>query len=172
MKTCNKTIGTITAIVSLGLLCGIMPAANAQEVSPPAAKSILINGRTVNLEAQPIQVGKTLMLPLRALGEYLGCRVEWDKNTRNVRLEPSEGKRATTLLTVGNPEARIGDRNWEMKVAPIVRQGRVFIPLREVACFLGARVQYEADTRVLTIQVPSLRDNPKVDTDYFAREWA
>ncbi|NLC77013.1 MAG: hypothetical protein GX750_05265 [Clostridia bacterium] len=52
---------------------------------------LVVNGRLVNTPVEPFQLEDGyLMVPARALGEALGCQVEWDPQTKVVYI--SDGK--------------------------------------------------------------------------------
>lgn len=55
------------------------------------------------------------------------------------------------VLTVGSTLARAGSQNENLPVAPINKNGRVYVPLRFVSEALGAQVSWNATTRSVTI---------------------
>lgn len=47
--------------------------------------NVVVNGRLINTPVEPFQVAEGyVMLPARAVGEALGCTVEWDAGTNTV----------------------------------------------------------------------------------------
>jgi len=91
--------------------------------------------------------GRTL-IPLRDIFEALGASVSWDAKTRTVT-----AKRGTEeiRLTVGDPNAKRGQKSIKLDVAPAIYNNFTYVPLRFVAESLGAKVAWDAKTRTVTI---------------------
>jgi hypothetical protein len=89
-----------------------------------------------------------MMVPIRFVAQELGATVTWDPNTRVVRL--LKGNDSVTM-TVGSTRA---DRNGlvqALAVAPVIRNGRTLLPLRDVARFTGGIADYNESTGVVFV---------------------
>ena len=110
-----------------------------------------IDGGPYTLDAAPIvntASGRTLV-PVRFVSEALGAEVDWNPDTRQVTITDG-GKEI--VLTLGSSKVQIGGLVQAADCAPAtVPPGRVFVPLRFVSETLGAQVDYEAETRKITI---------------------
>ena len=60
----------------------------------------LKNNKTVKLEAQPIIVEDRAMIPLRFVSEALGNRVEWEQDTKTVRITGARPEEAESEVPV------------------------------------------------------------------------
>lgn len=64
-------------------------------------RELLKNGKPIALDVAPyIDNGRTLV-PLRAVAEGLQCQVDWDGDTRTVRIDPSPGALSTQAVQGG-----------------------------------------------------------------------
>lgn len=98
-------------------------------------------------QAAYINNGRTLV-PFRFLGESLGADIAWDstKNQASLKLVNTEVK-----VTIGSKTAYVNGRTYTLDVPAQIKGGRTFIPLRFVSEALGAEVEYENDTKQVTI---------------------
>jgi len=91
------------------------------------------------------------MVPLRSLGDFLGAKVDY---------EPKEQKITFTLfgkvieLIIGRKTAKVNGEPVQLSVPPTIISGRTLVPLRFVSENLGAKVDYEAKSRTITISYP------------------
>lgn len=103
---------------------------------------VLIDGMPVEFDPAPyiLPPGRT-MVPMRAFFESLGAEVAWDGVTRTVT--GTRGGR-TIRLTIGSRMAKVNDLDTVLEIAPEIRNGRTFVPLRFVAEGLESTVGYAA----------------------------
>lgn len=124
--------------------------------TPPAKTVILVIGdknATVNGvvytmdQAAYVKNGRTLV-PFRFLAEALGATVGWDANTStaSLNLQGSEVK-----VTIGSKNASINNTAATLDVPAEVTGGRTFIPLRFVSEALGAKVDYNSETKAVSV---------------------
>jgi len=93
------------------------------------------------------------VVPIRAIVEALGGTIEWDGTERKVTIN---FKGTTIELWIDNPKAEVNgvtkwidDNNHDVK--PIIVNDRTMLPLRFVAESLGCDVDWDNDTRTITI---------------------
>jgi len=84
-----------------------------------------------------------VMIPLRAVSEALGAEVEWLPETRTVEIVTATGIQVL-VIDVPLPNG-MG--------TPVIIQNRVFVPLRFVAEFLGAEVEWDGENRAAYVFV-------------------
>jgi hypothetical protein len=107
-----------------------------------------VNGLTRKLDAAPfIKDGRTL-LPIRALIEALGGSVQWNPSTRTATV--LLGSR-TVALTIGSTTALVNGSPITLDVAPEIRNGRTFLPLRAVAENIGLDLAWEPISRTISL---------------------
>jgi len=99
--------------------------------------------------------GRTVV-PIRAIVEALGGTIDWDGSTRKVTIN---FKNTTIELWIDNPKAKAdGKETWidsdNHNVKPVIQNGRTMLPLRFVAESLGAKVDWDTETKTITITYP------------------
>ncbi|MGB9843481.1 MAG: stalk domain-containing protein, partial [Caldisericia bacterium] len=104
------------------------------------------------LEAAPfIKDGRT-MVPLRFIAEAFGAQVEWIPETKGINISLELKSAVHTIgLQVGNPTAIVDGQVVTLDVAPVIVNGRTFVPLRFVAEAFGASVDWNSLYQVVTI---------------------
>jgi hypothetical protein len=104
------------------------------------------------LEAAPfIKDGRT-MVPLRFIAEAFGAKVEWIPETKGINITLQLKSAVHTIgLQVGNPTAIVDGQVVTLDVAPVIVNGRTFVPLRFVAEAFGASVDWNSLYQVVTI---------------------
>lgn len=101
---------------------------------------ITVQGEMLEFDSRPyIDQNDRLMVPVRAIVEGLGARVDWDPNDRTVTVT-QQGQQV--VFTIDSLQARVNDQDRTMDTIPVIRQGRTLIPLRYVSEYLGARVDW------------------------------
>ena len=110
------------------------------------------DGQEITLDQEPLadeKTGRTLV-PLRFIGERLGCKVEWLAKERKINI--SRGS-LHIQLTIGDQVALVNGDKRLMDQAPVIdqRSGRTLIPLRFVAETLGHTVLWDGRRRKITI---------------------
>jgi hypothetical protein len=128
---------------------------------PVGSTSYRKNGVAMTLDVPPfIRSGRTLV-PVRAISEGLGARVQWDAATRTVTVsfDVLNGTRIVKM-TIGEMDYQIDGKHARMDVAPTIVGGRTFVPLRAVSEALGAQVDWNAATRTVLIQGLDVNSTP------------
>ncbi|MGQ9498717.1 MAG: copper amine oxidase N-terminal domain-containing protein [Desulfotomaculales bacterium] len=128
--------------------CGAYPGEHTMDVAP-----FIENGRT--------------FVPVRYLAYALGLKdknIGWDGTSKRVTLEWPHYTCLVTLK-VGDKtlvkQDGIGNFMTRMDVAPILRNGRVFVPARYVAEAYGYSVQWEQATKTVRVAPPAVIPEPE-----------
>jgi len=100
-----------------------------------------------NNTAPVINAGRT-MVPMRAIVEAMGGTVTWNAGDRRIDLR-SHGNHVQMWL--GQRDVRVNNASREMDVVPEIVNGRTLIPLRFVAEFLGAEIEWIGSQRMIVI---------------------
>ena len=114
----------------------------------------MINNKELYTADKPVLVDGRTMLPLRAIGEAMGCEVIWVNGTQTANL-----KNESTIVSmqIGNKNiTRVKRTNQEQKllqtdVAPMLINDRTYIPVRAFAEALDAVVGWDGTTNTVMI---------------------
>lgn len=88
----NKKL-TATGLIAAGILTifGAFNYANPVPVDAQQIIRIIVNGKTINTDVDPVIINDRTMVPIRAISEGLGMNVEWDEVNRMVIItDPSK----------------------------------------------------------------------------------
>jgi len=96
--------------------------------------------------------GRTIV-PIRALVESLGGTISWDDIERKVTIN---FKSVLIELQIDNPKARVnGSEKWidpdNHDVRPTIINSRTMLPLRFIAESLGCNVDWNSNTKAITV---------------------
>jgi peptide/nickel transport system substrate-binding protein len=118
---------------------------------------VMINGTPLATDVAPIIRNDRTLVPMRAIFERLGATVHWDGATRTVRAYRRED---AIVLEIDSGRAWVNGPRREMDVPPLINGGRTMVPLRFVAEALGATVNWDGQTRTVTIQHTAYEPRP------------
>jgi len=108
-------------------------------------------GQELLFDAQPVTLEGHVLVPLRALFEWAGGTVQFEAG----HLTAGGGTGATRLeLWVNKTQARLGNADVQLAVAPTIVDGRVMVPLRFCAEAFGVWVK--AEGRQIELSLPQL----------------
>ncbi|MDO4772093.1 MAG: phosphodiester glycosidase family protein [Bacillota bacterium] len=125
---------------------------------------ISINDRERFYDTNPYIYEARTMVPLRGILEDLECKVSWDEATESVVFE-RYGKRFS--VKKGSNVIFGKDKNFEMDVPLLVRDGRSAISARFLSEVLGGEVKWDNDKRMVEIQIASANELFRLGKDYY-----
>lgn len=111
--------------------------------------SVLLNGNEINFETYPYIENGVTMVPIRAIFEALGAEVYYDAETKTIMA--SKGNTVVELVT-GSENALINGERKELSAPIINKNGSTMVPLRFVSEALGAQVNWDTETKTITIK--------------------
>ena len=109
---------------------------------------VLISDSPLTLDAPLIMKNNRILVPYRAIAEALGAEVDWDPADQIVTMKAGEN---TVKLKIGSATALVSGEPVEMDVKAEIQNGRTYVPLRFISTFLGAGVEWDSETRTVTI---------------------
>ena len=113
------------------------------------AVKVTVDGEAVDFGGVPPQVqGSRIMVPVRGVFEKLGARLVWDPVTKTVKATRAD---SSVMVTLGRTDAMIDGKVATVGTPPIMAEGRVMVPLRFLGQALGAKVEWLAADRTVTI---------------------
>ncbi len=126
-------------------------------------KAYHIDGQAYQMDVAPFVAGDRVYVPVRYLFQVFGldaAGISWNASSQSVLLPPSQ-KGAVYRL-------RIGDKNIyqvesggsasvaeTMDVAPVIRDGRVYLPARYITELFGFQVRWDAANGAVLIDSPT-----------------
>ena len=105
------------------------------------SRIVNVDNEAVIYDTTPVIRNDRTLVPIRIVTETLGGKVDWNGVTKEVTLH-IDGKEIK--MTVGKTLEKYG-------VAPVIIDGRTFVPVRFVADELGATVAWDNATKTVTI---------------------
>jgi sugar lactone lactonase YvrE len=119
-------------------------------------KIMYVNDTPQEIDVPPQIIEGRTLLPIRWVAEPLGAIVGWDPNEKKVTVT---FKDTTIELWIGKNIARVNGVNTPIdpnnpKVVPMVISGRTMLPVRFVAENLGCKVDWDPQTKTVTITYP------------------
>ena len=105
------------------------------------SRIVNVDNEAVIYDAAPVIRNDRTLVPIRIVTETLGGKVDWNGVTKEVTLN-IDGKEIK--MTIGKTLEKYG-------VAPVIIDGRTFVPVRFVADELGATVAWDNATKTVTI---------------------
>lgn len=145
----------ITAIAALLMAApalaadGVTVYSNGNEV---ADKGVILEGRT--------------LVPVRGVFEFMGYSVDWDNDTKTATLT-NQKKDITIKLTNGESTFTVNDQVVIPDVPQQIIDGRFMLPLRAVGEAVNARVNWNDETKIATINEVNdyIKINPVAEDD-------
>lgn len=108
-------------------------------------------GKTGRMDVAPFVEGGRVFVPVRFLAYAVGVPesgASWDNASRTARLE---GKGIRVTLQVGSRVLQRNGSPVQMDVAPVFRNGRIFLPARYVAEAFGYSAVWDRQSRSVFI---------------------
>jgi len=120
------------------------------------SKLIYVNSTPQEIDVPPQIVEGRTLLPIRWVAEPLGATVLWDSTEKKVTIV---FKDILIELWIGKNLAKVNG-NYKLidpnnpKVVPMIIEGRTMLPVRFVAENLGCKVDWDPNTKTVTITYP------------------
>lgn len=90
------------------------------------------------------------MVPVRFITEALGADVQWQPETSQVRITLDNQE---ILLTIGSKTVYVNGVATETDSPAVILDSRTFVPLRFISETLGAKVDWDGETRQITVSL-------------------
>ncbi|ACV63892.1 copper amine oxidase domain protein [Desulfofarcimen acetoxidans DSM 771] len=115
----------------------------------PTDVRVLINGKQLTFDQEPLLVKDRILVPLRKITESLGAIVKWDQGIQMVTVQKGN-------IVIGlNIDSDVGfkepDIIFTLEQPPILVNGRTMVSLRFLAEGLGTQVSWDEKSRTVYI---------------------
>lgn len=112
---------------------------------------VFVENKQVEFDVQP-ETTKSFrtMVPMRAIFEALGCKVDWDEASLTAKGTTADGKK-TVELTIGSSIMKVNGANIVLDAAPYQSKDRTLVPVRAISESLDCEVHWYEDTKTVDI---------------------
>lgn len=107
-----------------------------------------VDGQLVQTDVAPFVKGGRALVPVRAISSALKADVKWDADTRTVVI--TRGEQSITLY-LDKKEATVDGKTITLDIAPVLKNGRAFLPLRFISEQLKANVDWQEEGKIVII---------------------
>ena len=112
---------------------------------------ILINNERIYPDSAPMIIGGRTLVPIRAVAEKLGYRVDWDGNERIVTMTSKDNKIIIEFQIDNKIAKKNSSQEITLDVPAVIIEGRTYLPVRAVAEAMEAKVDWDGNTRTVII---------------------
>lgn len=109
---------------------------------------VTLDGKNLALDTQPRLVNNRTLVPYSGIVNALGGKATWDAKNKKVSAERSGVK---VELAVGSKSAYINGVRTDLDTAPVVINGKTFVPLRLVSEAFGKWVSFNKSSSTVAI---------------------
>lgn len=142
------------AITGLAVVIVLLVSAGAALATP----RVVLNGQELVFNVPPVIERGWTLVPLRVISEAIGAGINWDGRTRTVTLT----KDGTKIKLIIGGRAYKNNQPISLDVPAKIVKGQTLVPLRFVSEALGAKVNWDAKTQVVTIRSSSSAQNLQI----------
>jgi hypothetical protein len=155
----------IRAILMVTLVCFLTFSFSSTSL----ATQIYVDLQEVKADVAPQIINQRTMVPVRAIAEMVGCRVEWIADKKQVEIFDPASNVLIIVMQVGNKianyskyDALLNDRvgvECVLDSPPIIINNRTMVPLRFISEAIGYKVDYKVDNGDVYLFSPAYINN-------------
>ncbi|UPK44306.1 N-acetylmuramoyl-L-alanine amidase family protein [Paenibacillus pabuli] len=123
---------------------------------------IFLDGEELILpsDVQVTIVNKNVMIPIRVVAENLKFKVDWNQNSRNVKIQQND---KTISLTVDQKQAMVADKQVTLNTAPLILNNTMVVPIRFVSEQMGLNVKWNNKEKIVYLINTDISKEPNVE---------
>ena len=114
--------------------------------------------RPVAFDTAPEISNETTMVPLRGVVDKFGADIIWDATSNSVTVKMGDN---TVTVQVDSKKATVNGKETTLTVPPVLKNGRVLIPLRFISEGIGLDVNWDNVTNSIIVKQPQKSTNVK-----------
>lgn len=137
-------LSAILLSITLSLACTGHSSVEAKEEI-----GVILDYEKQDYDQPPILVDGTTLVPMRGIFEDLGAEVIWDAANQKIT---ATKRKMTVELQIGSQSAKVNNIDVTLAQSPQIVNGRTLVPLRVVSEALGAEVDWDGESRIVTIR--------------------
>lgn len=171
----NRLALAVLYIVLTNIFC-LSFNAFAEEFKPASDRIVLtvdetkaeVFGEIKENDVPPIIRNSRTMVASRFVVENLGANVEWNAEKREVKITKDQTE---IILTIDSNVAKVNGSNVAIDSPAFIENGRTYTPARIICENLGANVDWDGETKKITITMKDLQEEAlnKFETVTFGR---
>ncbi|REE80191.1 copper amine oxidase-like protein [Paenibacillus taihuensis] len=151
IKAIKPANGLLLAMILGLLLSCTMPlaVAGAQEAGSDQAVSVQVNGKLVKLSERATIIDGRTYVPAARIAKLLGASVNWDNDAEELTIHTA----LSDEIVVGNrvPVVYFNDVRYRMDALPLLRDDRLYMPVRQLADMLHAELTVDAQSDTVEV---------------------
>ena len=109
---------------------------------------VIVNGDFVETDVSPVITDGRTLLPVRAVCEALGAKVDWIEESQTVKIT---AENIDISLVIGETFATVNGEKIDLDSPSFIENDRTYLPIRFVSEKLGADVQWDDATQTVNI---------------------
>lgn len=113
------------------------------------SKIVKVNGTNRTLPAAPYMKKGTTLVPIRLISEQLGAEVQWKSADQSIRIV-LDG--TVIQMKIGDPKVTVNGKRQTLSLAPEMKNGTTFVPVRFISEQYGRYVEWNAKKQTVLIQ--------------------
>ena len=102
--------------------------------------AVLVNGKQINTDMNPVLVNNRVLVPMRAICEALGATVTWDDSSKTVTVG---GGGNMIILQIGSNKMTVNGKAVTLDAPAQIVNSRTLVPVRAVSEGFGAVVDWD-----------------------------
>ena len=123
--------------------------------------TVILNNSPITFDVPPQVINERTMVPLRAIFEALGASVDWKQETNTVT---STKGNTTIQLTIGSDTMYVNGKAVILDSPACVINNRTLVPVRAISEAYNAKVDWNGDTKTVTISSNTSAEAPPTST--------
>lgn len=141
----TKVITTIICFaVLLSLLWAVIVSAEQKPIT------VVLDGEPITFDVPPVLMNSRTMVPMRAIFEALGAKVNWNEFNESVSGISKTGKKI--VISIGSNVATVDGVPIEIDAPPVLVDGRTLVPLRFISESFDCEVGWDDATYTVSIK--------------------
>ena len=112
------------------------------------APTVILDGKTLTFDVDPIIEEGRILVPLRAIFEAMGAKVDWNSGYQTATAQKDK---TVVMIMIGNITPTVNDEVVMLDVPAKIVNGRTLAPLRFVGEAFGGTVTWDGPTQTATI---------------------
>lgn len=145
----------LSALLFFCMMLTMLPMVYAEEETPI---TVYVNGEQLLFDVNPITENDRTLVPMRFIFEALGAAVDWDNDTNTATAVKDD---ITIQITIDDTAMIKNETKVALDVPARLVEDRTLVPIRAVSEGLGAKVDWEEETKRVLITLQE--DEPEPD---------